>query len=403
MEFASRPDKDADRTKTAYQQRRAEIAQHLKTTEEASYIPYEGREDEVWKVVTTALVPVHEKAACSEFLAGAAALALGREGVPQLPDVSEELERLSGFRLRATGGIAPPSQFYSVLAERRFLAAQFVRDTDSPFFSEEPDVLHELVGHANALANCRIAEIYESAGRAFVRLETARTIDAFSKLFWFTFETGVVQEGGRTKAFGAALLSSPGELGQLTNARLRPVVDLIDLVLEPYDITTYQSTLFTFDSFEHLEETLLRFFERCDEEFMTQWLSNRPLRRVAKRPTVPLDRDVACRVVEFFTEHPPPWLDDYVLPPRAPVALAYAAITRAGYDYDEIAAAFNYAESTPKTYIRDVAKECVGDNCRERKEGLELLAHAHLARGNPELLAKLIRTDVLRPRYPRAS
>ncbi|MBL8775329.1 MAG: hypothetical protein JNK12_05340 [Acidimicrobiales bacterium] len=100
--------------------------------------------------------------------------------------------------------------------------------------------------------------------------------------------------------------------------------------------------------------------------------------------------------MDFFTEHPPEWLSRYQLPPRARMALAFAAMTGAGYDYDEIAAAAHYSVWTPKTYIRDVAEFCVDGRHRTKKEGLELLAHAHLVSANPALLAELIRTDLLR-------
>jgi phenylalanine-4-hydroxylase len=256
-----------------YAARRAQIADLLTSGVETPHIDYQGYEDEVWQIVSAALAPAHEKTGCSEYLEGVLALDLGALRVPQLAEVSDKLETRAGFRLRATAGIASPSAFYGVLAHHRFLAAQFVRDADQPLFTPDPDVLHELIGHANALANPRIARIYKAAGDAFIRLTSKQTIDAFSKMFWYIFETGTVYENGQLKAFGAALLSSPGELAQLDNAAVQPVTTLTDMVTEPYDIGAYQTTLFAFESFDHLEDTLTEFFTTCNETTLTHQLN----------------------------------------------------------------------------------------------------------------------------------
>jgi hypothetical protein len=122
-----------------------------------------------------------------------------------------------------------------------------------------------------------------------------------------------------------------------------------------------------------------------------------------RETTMALDAGLAERLVSFFAKCPPSWIHDYRLPPRAPLALAFAAMTGAGYDYEEIAAVLSYSEWTPRTYVRDLAAFCVDGRNTTRKKGLELLAHAHLAESSPSLLAELIRTDVLRSRYPTAS
>jgi len=268
-----RPQAVADRATRDYERRRREIAALL-TTQGANpnveYLPYEH---DVWRTVSAALAPLHRSVGCSEFIDGVDALALGCERIPQLDDVNEKLARLTGFRSQATAGIARPRAFYRVLAERRFLAAQFVRDADRPLFSSQPDVLHELIGHANALANPKIADIYEAAGKAFGQLVSDTSVDAFSRVFWFALEAGVVYEDGRVKAFGASVLSSVGELSQLEAVEIRAFTNLTELLEMPYNDRVIQPRLFAFRSFEHLEYELLSFFDHCDEEMMARWTS----------------------------------------------------------------------------------------------------------------------------------
>lgn len=47
------------------------------------------------------------------------------------------------------------------------------------------------------------------------------------QVFWYTVEFGVVREGGTVKAFGAAILSSYGELEHL--AKVRPLEVLLEV------------------------------------------------------------------------------------------------------------------------------------------------------------------------------
>jgi phenylalanine-4-hydroxylase len=264
----------AERATRDYERRRREIGALLTTPGQNPYVEYLPYEHGVWRIVSAALAPLHRSVGCREFIDGVDALALGCDGIPQLDDVNEKLARLTGFRSQATPGTARPRAFYRVLAERRFLAAQFVRDADRPLFSSQPDVLHELIGHANALANPKIADIYEAAGKAFGQLTTDTSVDAFSRVFWFALEAGVVYEDGQVKAFGASVLSSVAELNQLEAVEIRAFTNLTELVEVPYNDGAIQPMLFAFRSFEHLECELLSFFDHCDEETMTRWTSS---------------------------------------------------------------------------------------------------------------------------------
>jgi hypothetical protein len=93
-----------------------------------------------------------------------------------------------------------------------------------PFYTPEPDVVHEIIGHANMLANPVLADLYEVRGRASLRWPTTTTsLQYFSRVFWFSLEFGVVHEGGELKAYGAGLLSSFGEIDVFRRAEVRPV------------------------------------------------------------------------------------------------------------------------------------------------------------------------------------
>lgn len=223
-------------------------------------IAYAQGEDAVWRTVSEALSPLHAEFAVHEFIVGAAALGLPSDRVPQLSWVSERLESLTGWRVQAVPGLVPTRAFYGSLSERVFLSTQYVRHPSVPFYTPEPDVIHEMVGHANALASPRFAALYEAAGRASLRAKTDAQLEEFSRVFWFTLEFGVVWEAEELRTYGAGLLSSFGEIQSFRDSSLREF-DPSAMSTSEYDITAFQDVLFAAASFEDAEESLHEYLE----------------------------------------------------------------------------------------------------------------------------------------------
>lgn len=233
--------------------------------EPAPDVPYTAAEHEVWRVVCADLAAKHRTYACREFLDGKEALGLPADRVPQLEELSDRIEPLTGFRYQPAAGLVPLRRFYGALADRRFWATQYVRHHSVPLYTPEPDVLHELVGHGNTLADRRFTRLYEAAGAAARRVETAEALEFVSKVFWFTLEFGVVDEPDGLKAYGAGILSSPGEIEEFRGMTIRPL-DVADMGTQSYDITRYQEVLFAGRSFAHVQDVVGTFWDECDDD-----------------------------------------------------------------------------------------------------------------------------------------
>jgi phenylalanine-4-hydroxylase len=227
-------------------------------------VAYTAEEDEVWWLVSGQLAAEHQAHACREYRRGAARLLLPAERVPQLREVDERVYALTGFHIRPVPGLVPTRDFYGALAERTFLSTQYVRHHSVPFYTPEPDLVHEIVGHANMLASPSLASLYMEAGRASCRTTSPEALEFFSRVFWFTLEFGLVHEKGDLKAYGAGLLSSYGELEAYRRADIRPW-ELLPMGTLEYDITRYQPVLFAASSFDRLVGELGDFFRGYDE------------------------------------------------------------------------------------------------------------------------------------------
>ena len=255
------------RSDPAYRARRATIAAVGESHRPGDPIPdveYSAEEDDVWRVVSTELAEKHARFACEEYLRGARALKLPVTRVPQLREVDEHIHALTGWHIQPVPGLVPTREFYGALADRRFLSTQYVRHHSVPYYTPEPDIVHEIVGHANTLASPAFADLYERAGRAARRATTDAELERFSKVFWFTLEFGVVHEaqpGGPSelRAYGAGLLSSYGEIEAFRDAEIRPW-DLDAMASLDYDITVYQPVLFAASSFDAMVRDLSAFF-----------------------------------------------------------------------------------------------------------------------------------------------
>ena len=240
----------------------AEIATSYRPGSPIPVAPYTELEHGVWQTIWKALGPAHRKHACREYLDCLERLDFDSDRIPQLDEVSRKVEAISGFRLEPVAGLVEPRIFLESLARGVFLSTQYIRHHSTPLYTPEPDVAHEIIGHAVTLASKRLAELNRLFGEAVRRTKLASEFDRLARVYWFTIEFGVLHEDGEIKAYGTGLLSSAGELAEMHKAQLRPL-DLEVAANHVYDPTHYQSELFCADSFDHMYKQL--------REFLLNW------------------------------------------------------------------------------------------------------------------------------------
>ena len=261
-----------------YRRRRNEIAALALDWQPGRPVPtveYLPAEHEVWALVSAELHRLHEELACSEYLQGKERLSLPEDHIPQLAEVTALLAPTSGFEYLPAAGLVPLREFYGSLAAGHFYSTQYMRHHSVPLYTPEPDVVHEVVGHANCLAHEGLAALYRAAGAAVNRVETAAALEFVSKVFWFSLEFGVLREHGQVRTYGAGLLSSFGEIQQIERAILLPL-DIARMGTQTYDITHYQPVLFCADSFEQVVDVVGTFFDDVDDATAHQLQADAP-------------------------------------------------------------------------------------------------------------------------------
>ncbi len=247
-----------------YRRRRNEIARLALDYVDGQQVPrvvYTDAEHGVWREVWSHLRPLHARYACREYLEAGERVRLDPESVPQLADVNALLAGQNGFRLAPVAGLVSGRMFLSYLARRTFLSTQYMRHHNAPLYTPEPDVVHELVGHASTLAHPTFTRASELFGQAALRIDDD-AMTAVARLYWYSLEFGLVREQGLLKAVGAGLLSSYGELARFEErSELRPF-DAAAIAETPYDPTDYQAVLFVAESFTAMVDEIARYLER---------------------------------------------------------------------------------------------------------------------------------------------
>ena len=258
----------------AYRARRDALASLAAGWQPGEPVPFPGyteEEHDVWRIVSSELEGLHEKYASEAFLEGKDALELPTDHIPHLDEVSGGLEPIVDFRYQPIAGLAPVRDFYGSFANGVFWSTQYVRHPSVPLYTPEPDIIHEVIGHANQIADPAFAHIYRLVGEAVERTKNEEALRFLSQVFWFTMEFGVVEEDGDLRAYGAGILSSVGETKNFQDATVRPV-DLVEMGTVDYDITHFQPLIYGFSSPAELEDVLTDFFGRFDDDVHTEML-----------------------------------------------------------------------------------------------------------------------------------
>lgn len=251
-----------------YRARRSEIAAASMDWQPGDPVPvieYTEAEHEVWRTVCRELPAKHDRYACRAYCEAVEALALPTDRIPQLTEVTERLRAITGWSYVPAPGLVELREFLGSLGDRTFHSTQYIRHAAEPLYTPEPDLIHEVIGHANTLAHPGFAAVNEQAGLAAQRVESPEALQFLADVFWFSMEFGVLWEDGELRAYGAGILSSYGEIEEFRAMEIRPI-DFLEMGTIDYDITKYQKVLFAADSWEHMVDSVGGFFAGFDDD-----------------------------------------------------------------------------------------------------------------------------------------
>ena len=192
--------------------------------------------------------------AADAFLRGLDVLRLSRPGIPDYRELNARLMAATGWQVVAVPGLVPDAVFFEHLANRRFPAGNFIRTPEQIDYLQEPDIFHDVFGHVPMLADPVFADYMQAYGKGGLRSLGFGALHKLARLYWYTVEFGLIEEGGALRTYGAGIVSSHAEslfaLDDHSPNRLG--FDLLRLMRTEYRIDDFQQTYFVVPSLDHL-------------------------------------------------------------------------------------------------------------------------------------------------------
>jgi len=221
------------------------------------FVEYTPEENQIWEILYKRQIDIIKNRACDEYLYGIDYLELTQDKIPQIPDVNEKLRAKTGWEIYPVAALIGFNKFFSLLADRKFPCATFIRTREELEYLQEPDIFHEIFGHCPMLTNKVYADFMQKYGELGVGAEP-KVQKLLARLYWFTVEFGLINTKKGLRCYGGGILSSIGETTySLESEKAKRVpFDALEALRTPYRIDIMQPIYFIINSFDELYHSM---------------------------------------------------------------------------------------------------------------------------------------------------
>lgn len=215
---------------------------------------YSPEEHAVWDTLFARQAALLPGRASGAYLRGLDVLRLSKPGIPDFEELSDRLEKLTGWRVVAVPGLVPDAVFFDHMANRRFVAGNFIRRADQLDYLQEPDIFHDVFGHVPMLADPVFADYLVAYGIGGQRAGSLDALKYLARLYWYTVEFGLVREADGLRIYGSGIVSSYAEsqFALDSDSPNRIGFDLERVMRTEYRIDDFQQNYFVIPSFGEL-------------------------------------------------------------------------------------------------------------------------------------------------------
>jgi len=220
-------------------------------------IDWTNDENKTWNTLIDRQNEIVKTRACDEFLEGLERIGFSKNKIPQHIEINQKLKNYSGWEVEVVPALIPAKEFFTLLANKKFPAASFIRTPAELDYIQEPDIFHEFYGHVPLLTFSEYANFMEEFGKLALSVPPKDRRRLF-RLFWFTIEFGLLSTPHGIKAYGGGMLSSIHETvySVESNAPKREPFDSLKALRTPYRIDIPQPLYYVLNNFKDLYQIL---------------------------------------------------------------------------------------------------------------------------------------------------
>jgi phenylalanine-4-hydroxylase len=222
-----------------------------------TYEKYTPEQHQVWAELVRRQRPELEKHACREYLEGYDVIGLQPDRLPNLAAISARLGPRTGWSATPVSGFLPKEAFFEMLAARMFPTTTYIRGRDSLEYTPEPDIFHDVFGHAPMHAHPVFADFLQHYGSVCAGIEDEIVLERLGRLFWYTVEFGLIRQAGELKVYGSGVISSHGECAHVLRGGCEVRDFNLDEILDaPVKVDEIHHRLFAIESFDQIYEAM---------------------------------------------------------------------------------------------------------------------------------------------------
>ena len=219
---------------------------------------YTEEEHGTWGLLLAKQDSLIDGRACKEFIEGLRRLDFPKDRIPRLVDVSQKIEKSTGWKLIRVEGLVHPKDFFALLARRLFPSTDFIRKRSELMYTPAPDMFHDLFGHSPLLTNPDFTEFFQAFGEVGVKAYQIyppdhEIHDMIQRIYWFTVKFLLINTAQGVRAYGSGSTSSPEELEFCVGPKcVRHNFEIETVSRKTFDIWHLQEEVYVIKSFPDL-------------------------------------------------------------------------------------------------------------------------------------------------------
>lgn len=215
-----------------------------------------------WKILFEDVKDLALEHGSKDFVSGFYALDLPSDRVPTIEYLNSKVNPASGWRVARTSiRYSDSMDWYEEFAKKNFIVTDYIRDRKELDFTPEPDMFHDVFGHLPFMMCPEYVAMVEMFAPAYLKGNEEQQ-ENVKRLAWYTYEFGIIIEGGEKKICGPGLLSSKGEIKKVVAYNTPFLPFSVDAVIQfDKSIWGFNSQLFVVESIPKLKEQLKEYFD----------------------------------------------------------------------------------------------------------------------------------------------